>query len=157
MRRRVAFSPSRYLAVLLASIHALALVSLALVLPAWAAAASGGLMLASLAYYLLRDGWLRLGISCIGLALDEDGVEMFLRDGRCVPGVVLPDSLVTPLLVVLNIRLHGGRGTRSVLILPDSLDAESFRELRVWLRWGRHAARGDASAPSRQAGDDARD
>jgi hypothetical protein len=24
-----------------------------------------------------------------------------------------------------------------LVILPDALDAESFRQLRVWLRWGK--------------------
>jgi toxin CptA len=139
MRRRLAFSPSRYLAAILAAAHGLALFALVAVLPAWAAVASGGVILASLAYYLLRDAWLRLNASCVGLAMDGDGVEMSLRDGTRVAGVILRDSVVTPALVVLNIRPQAVRAARSIVILPDSLDAESFRELRVWLKWGEHA------------------
>jgi toxin CptA len=48
----------------------------------------------------------------------------------------LRDSLVTPYLTVLNVLPQGARFSRSVVILPDSLDAESFRQLRVWLKWG---------------------
>jgi len=46
------------------------------------------------------------------------------------------DSLVTPFITVLNVLPQGARLARSVVILPDSLDAESFRQLRVWLKWG---------------------
>lgn len=144
MHRRLSLLPSAYLAALLTAMHGLALVALAVVLPAWAAIATGGLILASLAYYLLRDAWLRLGTSCVGLATDAEGVEIILRDGRRLPGVILNDSLVTPALVVLNVRPQGARGIRSVLILPDSVDAESFRQLRVWLKWGEYGQRRSA-------------
>lgn len=144
MRRRLVLSSSAYLAALLTVVHGLALLSLAAVLPAWAAVASGGLILASLAYYLLRDAWLMLGASCVALAMDEEGVEMYLRNGKRVAGVVLKDSVVTPALAVINVRPQDARGTRSLVILPDSLDAESFRELRVWLMWGDYPAQGDA-------------
>lgn len=144
MGQRVEFSPSRRLALILLAVHGLALYALAAVLPLWAGVACAALMLASLAYYLARDAWLRLGASCIGLVTDAEGVVMLLRDGTQLPCRVLADSLVTPALVVLNVRPRAGRGARSVVILPDSLDAEAFRRLRVWLRWGERAAADDA-------------
>ena len=48
---------------------------------------------------------------------------------------VLGTTYVTPYLTVLNLRGHGERGARHVTLLPDSLHAEDFRKLRVWLRW----------------------
>lgn len=59
------------------------------------------------------------------------------RNGKQVTGKVMPDSLVTPLLTVLNVLPQDTHWTRSVVILPDSMDAESFRLLRVCLKWGR--------------------
>jgi hypothetical protein len=43
---------------------------------------------------------------------------------------------VTPSLVILNVVLKEQRGRRSLLILPDTMGAESFRRLRVALKWG---------------------
>ena len=36
---------------------------------------------------------------------------------------------------MLNIRLDSG-GITTVVILGDGIDANDFRRLRVWLRWG---------------------
>jgi toxin CptA len=146
MLPRVEFSPSYRLAVLLAVVHGAALLALLAVLPVWAGALAGALLLANLAYYLLRDALIRLGISCTGLVADGEGVVMSLRNGDRVPCVIDKDSVVTPMLTVLNLRLRGQRGARSILILPDSLDAESFRELRVWLRWGDRGEDGAAAS-----------
>ncbi len=149
MQQRVEFSASRYLAAILIAAHALALFALAVVLPPWAGAASAVLILASLAYYLLRDAWLKLGSSCTGLVTDEEGAVISLRDGTRLPCLVLNDSLVTPLLTVLNLRPRGSRAVRSVVILPDSLEAEAFRQLRVWLKWGERTA-SDPAGPDQQ-------
>ncbi|UTH73245.1 protein YgfX [Chromobacterium sp. IIBBL 290-4] len=43
------------------------------------------------------------------------------------------DCFVTPLLTVLNVDAEGGR--RSVMLWPDSADAEARRQLRVYLLW----------------------
>lgn len=143
MAQRVEFFPSRRLAVILLAAHGLALYALAAVLPLWAGVACAALILTSLAYYLARDAWLRLDASCIGLVTDAEGVVMLLRDGTQLPCQVLADSVVTPALVVLNVRPRGARSARSIVILPDSLDTETFRRLRVWLRWGGGVATDD--------------
>ena len=52
------------------------------------------------------------------------------------PGVVLPGSFVAPWLTIVRWRPPGRRFSRSLVILPDMLDPESFRRLRVILRWG---------------------
>ncbi len=49
---------------------------------------------------------------------------------------VLSSSLVLPYLTVLNLKVPNRRWSFNVLVLPDSVDAESFRRLRVWLKWG---------------------
>lgn len=138
MQQYFEFHPSRYLTAMLVAAHCAVLAVLAAILPLWAALAAGALLLFSLSYYLGRDAWLRLPSSCAGLVLDGDGVILHRRDGVKLPGKILHDSLVTPALTVLNVLPHGARFARGVVILPDSLEAESFRQLRVWLRWGSH-------------------
>ena len=44
-------------------------------------------------------------------------------------------SFVSPVLTVLNLRSETGRATHRVLVAADSVDANGFRRLRVWLRW----------------------
>ena len=61
-------------------------------------------------------------------------------DGRriqvdSVPGEVIDGSFVAPWLTIVHWRPLGSRLTRTLLVLPDMLDAESFRALRVVLRW----------------------
>lgn len=136
MRRHFEIYPSRYLTAVLVAAHGVALAALLPFLPPWAGLALAAVMLISLLYYLKRDAWLRLPASCIGVVLEGDGATILRRDGVRVPCWILRDSLVTPHLTVLNLLPQGARFARSVVILPDSLDAESFRELRVRLKWG---------------------
>lgn len=117
----------------------LAMLPLALA-PMWSKLALAVLLLSSLLYYLRRDAWLRLPASCIGLVLEEDRAMLLRRDGVRLPCEILNDSLVMPYLTILNVLPQGARFARSVVILPDSLEAESFRQLRVWLKWGTQAA-----------------
>lgn len=47
---------------------------------------------------------------------------------------VLPESVVFGILVVLRVRDDSGR-REDFTLLPDSMSAEDFRILRLWLRW----------------------
>jgi toxin CptA len=38
-------------------------------------------------------------------------------------------------MTVLVLSMEGRWSVRGVLITPDSIDAEEFRQLRVWLKW----------------------
>lgn len=126
-----------------------ALLLLLLMLPLWTRLMLAALVLSSLVYYLRRDAWLRAPDSCIGLVLQGDDAILNLRNGAQLRGEIAPDSLVTPLLTVLNVSLPELRATRSVVMLPDSMAADVFRQLRVWLKWGRS---GHAVAGRRQHG-----
>lgn len=138
MKLRFKFGASRYLTVLLVAAHgAFILVLPLLTLPLWAKLGLASVLLVSLGYYLRRDAWLSAPDSCIGLVLEHDAAILLLRDGSQLRGRIEPDSLVMPLLTVLRLRLSERRSTRSVTILPDGMERESFRQLRVWLKWGR--------------------
>jgi hypothetical protein len=52
-----------------------------------------------------------------------------------VAGEVVNGSFVAPWLTVVRWRPAGARLARSLLVLPDMLDAGRFRRLRVILRW----------------------
>lgn len=63
--------------------------------------------------------------------------ELFVQHGdEWREAEVLSSSLVLPYLTVLNLKLSNGRKPFHVVLLPDSVDAENFRRLRVWLKWG---------------------
>lgn len=58
-------------------------------------------------------------------------------------GQVVEGSFVAPYLTVVRYRMAGAPRfgmDKAVLILPDSIDRELFRMLRVRLKWGKAAA-----------------
>jgi hypothetical protein len=70
-------------------------------------------------------------------------------DGRLVAGHVRSSSYVGARITTLVWRPDGAWGSRVELILPDMLQPDDFRQLRVLLRYGRsEAAHG---APASQA------
>lgn len=137
-QRSYTLRPSRILAFVLGFLALLVLVVLwQMTFPLWLTV---GLMLAVVVwggYHLALDAKLRLPHACVAFRLEEAGeVMLILRNGLHVPCSLRPDSLVTPYLVILNASMSGQHGERSVLIAPDSMNAENFRRLRVALRWG---------------------
>ena len=70
----------------------------------------------------------------------EDRWRIRFADGRQAEAVLRPTSVVMPGFMVLNFRLAERRlfrrRHRAVCLLPDSLDAEVARRLRVFLRFG---------------------
>lgn len=88
------------------------------------------------AYLLFRDARLMLANSCVAFRLEvEDRISLILRDGRHQEGKLMVGGIILPFVVLINIRLEQG-GHRSLVLLNDSMDADSFRHLRVLLRWG---------------------
>ena len=97
----------------------------------------------SAAYAVCCYGLLLLPWSCVGLTVNaKNQLSITRRDGAQLLDVsVIADSVVTPYLTV--VRFHQKNAailsrvfSFQMIILPDSLDAENYRQLRVWLRWG---------------------
>ena len=87
----------------------------------------------------LRDARLKLARSYVAFRLEsEHGITLIQRDGRHVTGTIVAGGVVAPLLVLLNIK-QDGKGRRSLVLLPDSMNRDAFRRLRVALKWGRWA------------------
>ena len=135
--RHFTFHPSRYLILMIVMAHAVAAGAFLFVPISKIALFLLLIVLAvSMVYYVLRDAGLILGGAWIALGLEDDRVVLHNRKGEEVVGALLRSSVVTPYLVVLNIALPGQRSRRNVVLMADSMDAESFRQLRVALKWG---------------------
>lgn len=136
VQRRFEFHPSHVLTAALAVAHITVLAALLpLALALWAKLALAVVIVTSLAYHVWLDAQRTAPSSSTALVLEGDRVMLVMRDGQQFAVSVSKDSLVTPWLTVLNVAPLGARTTRRILILPDSMDAESFRQLRTWLKW----------------------
>ena len=95
--------------------------------PSWLAALLLLLVGASLAR-------LRRLLPVTGLVLGGDGrLQTVAADGTASEATVHAHTLVLSFLVVLLYRQHGR--LRALTLPGDSLSAEDFRQLRLWLRW----------------------
>lgn len=126
--------PSKILAILLVAMHFLALASVWLVsLPIGSKLAISLVFGLSLAYAFYRNFGKQV---CRDLRLDEQCSLTVLRgENLWQEAIVQPSTFVSPYLTVLNFRLSDEKTVRHVVIFPDSIDAEQFRQLRVLLRW----------------------
>ena len=141
--------PSRRLAAILIVAHAATGgLLLALPLPSWLTAAVSVLLLASAAWGVHRYALLRGPGAITALSFsDREAIRLTLRDGSTHAGHVLGSSTIGTTLAILNIALAGKRLPVHVVLLGDSLAAEDFRRLRVWLRWGPRPQDEEPAAP----------
>lgn len=129
------FRPSRWLAILLIASHVLVVASLPVLdFPLWELVALT--LLLNLSYLLWREAGLRARDCCRSLSVLGGDVELVLRNGKTVRVQPCADTVVTPWLTVLQLRAEPTGARYRLVILPDSMDTEDFRRLRVWLKWG---------------------
>lgn len=137
MQRHFTLRPSLYLAGLILFSHLLAMgTALFLKLPGVWALLLMLVLLGSLFSHLMRDARLLWGGSCVALRIEEDKVVLITRNGQHQSGLISPRSVVTPYLVILSVVPERAWLNKNIVLLPDCMDAESFRRLRVALRWG---------------------
>lgn len=131
---RVQLRPSRTLVAALAVGHLLALGAAATGLPG-AAASLVVLGLALSLVHQLRLAMHRTALAVAGVDLGSDG-RFAVADpaGVWVAAELRHSAVPAAWLAVLAARDHAGR-SRTAVILPDAVDPEVFRRLRVWLRW----------------------
>jgi len=93
-------------------------------------------------YSVCTRGLLLLPWSLLALNINvKNELQLTCRDGAKFVAVVCADSVVTPYLTIVHVQPQQLSFIRRLLfshvvILPDMVDAERFRQLRVWLRWG---------------------
>lgn len=129
----ISIRPSRRLLLIQSLAHMVAGGAvLAAALPSWLAA----ILLLSIGTSLAH---LRRAAPAETLVLRGDGrLEKVGADGTATEIIVHPHTLVLSFLVVLLYRQEGR--LRAFTLLADSLAAEDFHQLRLWLRWRSAAA-----------------
>jgi hypothetical protein len=88
--------------------------------------------------------------SVVEILLSSDAVLVARRrDGKLLAGHVRSATFVHPWFTSIVWRPDGARLSRAIPLLPDMLDLDDFRRLRVLLRYGRREV--TAGVPASQA------
>lgn len=113
-----------------------------LALPAWAKVAASVMLMASLVFYLRRYALLCSPASITHLeVMDDMTCTLETRKGDQIACTLLGSSFVAPYLTVLELKpaepgnMWEQFTSHSIVILPDGINADEFRKLRVLLRW----------------------
>jgi len=119
-------------AIVLAHLAAAAAALVALPAAAAAVVAAG---IALSAFVQLRVALHRTPEAVTGLELSADGgVAVAGPADEWTAARLRSAAVPAPWLAVVTLRDGWGR-RRTVVVLPDALDRDAFRRLRVWLRW----------------------
>ena len=134
---KASLRPSHILAAILILAHGAAITVVALVgMQQWLQLLAIAALLANLAYVVARAALLRGSSAVVALEVTSDNaLSIQTRSGEWIECEVLGSTYVVSFLTVLNLREIEKGSVRHIMILPDSMDAEDFRRLRVWLRW----------------------
>jgi toxin CptA len=140
---RVRLQPSRALALAVVAGHLAAAGGAAFGLPTVAAAVAGAGLAVSLVHHW-RWAAQRSPRSVTALELGADGRLALAGPGAAWRPAELRYAAVPTWWLAILIARDGAGRSSSAVVLPDALDAETFRRLRVALRWrampGRDAA-----------------
>ena len=133
---RLTFSPSYYLAVLLAILHGLAIFSIILIDALIVIKVLLILLIfGSLIYYGRQALLLSKSSVVAAIIKDPDLIEIVTRAGKIANGNLVEGSYISVYFSSICYKREGTRLTKVIPVLPDTLSQEEFRELRVWLRW----------------------
>ena len=134
---RLSLKSSRFLAIGLMLGHLAAIGCVAIVpLPLWLKLLLSGTLVASLIHTLTRHAWRIRASSIVELQCDRDGLAVIhMRSGEEREARVLGSSFVASYLTIVLLKPSTSRRVSAILILPDTLEPELFRQLRVWLKW----------------------
>lgn len=136
---KISLAPSTTLLYGIGAVHAVAaFLLLATDIPGSVKTAGMLVLGASLAFYLWRIVLLRSPQSIVAIEIgdgDKQKIAFQTRNGRWHACRLLGTSFVSPGLTILNLNPEDARLMRSVVIVPDNVQSEDFRQLRIWLRW----------------------
>lgn len=133
---QIALRPSWVLTAILAAAHGGAIaVVVAVGMPLWLQLIAIAALVVNFAFEVRRSALLRSPDAVVAIEIaSDDALSIQTRRGDWIECEALGSTYVTSFLSILNLKEHGG-GARRAVVLPDSIDAEDFRKLRVWLRW----------------------
>jgi len=133
---RMAIFKSKQLLIVLIVVHSVMLVTLLSLLGAsiWSILASV-MMVTSFLYYCRQYQWLKSNSAITSVDRNNDG-KWTLRHklGVHSDDLILTNCFVTQKLVILNFKSWVFWSSKSITIMSDSVDAEYFRQLRVYCR-----------------------
>ena len=143
---RIDLRASWALAAILVVAHGGAIAAVLVVsMPSWLQLTAAAALAVNLANVLWRKALLQNPAAVVSIEIASDDVlSIRTRRGEWVEYDVCGDTYVLWFLTMLNLRRPGKGRRLSVAILPDAIEAEEFRKLRVWLRW-----KGEAEAAGR--------
>ncbi len=128
--------PSKYFLTIILFAHAAAmLIILSLPIAWWAMVLIAALLAASFVHMTKKHVSRRLPQAIISLWVESQNWILLTRSGEKLIATLLPDSTSSSLAVVLNFKLKNGK-RQSVLVFCDSIDKNSFRQLRKYLKTG---------------------
>ena len=99
------------------------------------------IIIVNLLYFSCRDALLVFPWSYTSLNINvKNQLQLVRKDGKQLDVNVQENTVVTAYLTVLNCQLQEATYFQRLLplhivILPDAIDADDCRRLRVWLRW----------------------
>lgn len=127
---------SRLLARFLFAVHALATVVVLLWVPGRFAVAALLALVAVSFFANYRQHVLHRGRRAPRRIVCQGDGQWQLQDkhGEMLPARLLPSSYLHPKLVILNFALEQSPCRRNLVLCPDSLDAQTLRQLRAKLR-----------------------
>lgn len=134
--KRIPIARSRKLLRYLLILHSLVWVTLLSLLGlSWWSLLVTLLVMLSFVYYAQQHQWLKAKKSVITIEYDVDkGWSLYFADGSVATDRKLTSSFVTPLLVMLYFDSRFFWQCNVITIVDDAVDAELFRQLRVYLR-----------------------
>lgn len=98
------------------------------------------LIIASAVYSIRRYALVASAQSITHVSLNhESKLQLTLKDDTKFEAEVLDSSFIAAYLTVLNMKILDMQSGRRInlILLSDNVETDSFRQLRVWLRWGR--------------------
>jgi toxin CptA len=103
----------------------------------------GIIILSAVMYSVCQYCLLLLPWSCVALNVSSSNqVQLVYKSGKFLSVEVCRDSVVAPYLTVVNCKVQDSNifvrlFSPHLVIVSDMLNAEDYRQLRVWLRWGK--------------------
>ena len=134
---RINLQPSLLLAGILTLAHGAILLAIALIgIPLWAKIIATVVIVTNGAYCVWRHALLKGADAPVAIVISANNAFTFdTRCGESCDCRVSGGTYVKPYLTVLDLKIADGRAIKRIVLLPDSLHADDFRRLRVWLRW----------------------
>jgi hypothetical protein len=133
----VPLSPSKWLCAWIVCVTATAVILSVIYLPAWSAIPLSLCFLTGAVISLRRDALLTTPDAVTRLRFSASGLDFQCKDGTWHEGAVLPSSFVNRWLSIVAVDVAPASQRRYIVLMPDSLNGDVARQLRVWLRWAK--------------------